>query len=198
MELALRHSSAVVVAFSLPLRPRHAQLSVSSPLRSIKATAQQILNTGGVFDPAEAPPSRQGMEAAAAAAAETTGRRVIGFARAYSDGAFSAMISDVAIEETYRSKDVGKKLVAVLIETLRAQGIGSFAAMASKTSHDYLHLCGFRETYLRALRFSPAPDDGEVPEPGVLAAAATSPSRGHGVPAGADAQRAAEESVHHV
>ena len=154
MELALRHSCAVVVAFSLPLRPKHERLAVSSPLRSIKATAQHILNRS-VFDAAEArvPASRDDM--AASAVAETTGRRVIGFARAYSDGAFSAMITDVAIEEKYKSNDVGKKLLAVLIETLKSKGIGSYAAMVSKMSHDYLYHCGFRETYLRALRYNP-------------------------------------------
>ena len=80
-------------------------------------------------------------------------KRVIGFARAYSDGAFSAMISDVAIEPAYERNEIGRKMILTLIERLRAQGIGSFAAMVSRGTHDYFHTCGFRETYLRALSF---------------------------------------------
>lgn len=80
-------------------------------------------------------------------------KRIIGFARAYSDGAFSAMISDVAIESAYEHNEVGRKMILTLIERLRAEGIGSFATMASRGTHDYFHTCGFRETYLRALSF---------------------------------------------
>ena len=158
--VALEHSSAIVVAFSVPLKAASSTRRVSSslskttpsPLESIKATAQQILKNSGSNNNVSSG-GRDSADTYATAGARNTKRQLVGFARAYSDGAFSAMISDVAIDDKYKKGEVGKKVVSLLIDQLKSVGIGSFAAMVPGYSQNFFHDTGFRETYLRALRF---------------------------------------------
>ena len=171
--VALEHSSAIVVAFSVPLMkptpsrlgmespPSPSSSSTPSPLESIKATAQQILKNSTSGGSGNGRGGTDHTTDAHVAASRNT-RRLVGFARAYSDGAFSAMISDVAVDEKYKNGDVGKKILTVLIEKLKTVGIGSFAAMVPGYSHGFFHDSGFRETYLRALRFQCDNEDGHL------------------------------------
>jgi GNAT superfamily N-acetyltransferase len=65
-----------------------------------------------------------GSESIARAIAATTaigawdGERLVGFARALSDGVHRAYVEDVVIDPEYRGKGIGERLVASLLEAL--------------------------------------------------------------------------------
>ena len=46
------------------------------------------------------------------------GERLVGFARALSDGRFNAYVEDVMVYEEYRGQGVGKRVVSLLLEQL--------------------------------------------------------------------------------
>src|SRR5215218_8391987 len=46
------------------------------------------------------------------------GDRLVGFARALSDGHFNAYVEDVMVHEEYRCQGVGKRVVSLLLEQL--------------------------------------------------------------------------------
>ena len=46
------------------------------------------------------------------------GNRLVGFARAVSDGIYRCVIEDVIVDESYRGKGIGTKIMKLLVEEL--------------------------------------------------------------------------------
>jgi GNAT superfamily N-acetyltransferase len=68
------------------------------------------------------------------------GERLIGFARATSDGVYRAMIWDVVIDESYRGLGLGRQLVQTLIEHPKLAGVERVYLTTSHQQHFYERL----------------------------------------------------------
>jgi aralkylamine N-acetyltransferase len=64
-------------------------------------------------------------------------RRMIGFARATSDGAFNATIWDVVVHPDFQGKKMGKALMKYLIKKIRSEDISNITLFADS------HVVGF-------------------------------------------------------
>jgi ribosomal protein S18 acetylase RimI-like enzyme len=78
------------------------------------------------------------------------GDRLVGFARALSDGRFAAYVEDVMVHEAYRRRSVGEEIVALLLEEIGAAAKVSLFCEPPVTS--FYEANGFRRTsYLGVL-----------------------------------------------
>ena len=73
------------------------------------------------------------------------GERLVGFARAISDGVYRSVIEDVIVDEEYRGKGIGSKIMGILIGRL------------SDVEHIYLFTGKDSERYYRRFGFSLIP-----------------------------------------
>jgi ribosomal protein S18 acetylase RimI-like enzyme len=73
------------------------------------------------------------------------GGRLVGFARAISDGAFNAYVSTVAVLPAYQRRGIGRELIRRLLD---GQDHLQFVLHAGAPVHPFYVACGFR----------PAPD----------------------------------------
>ncbi len=73
------------------------------------------------------------------------GEKLVGFARAFSYGAYRSLIEDVIVDEAYRGKGIGTKIMQLMIEKL------------SKVDEIYLFCGENRETYYHRFGFSLTP-----------------------------------------
>ena len=51
------------------------------------------------------------------------GERIVGVARALSDGLFQAAVYNVALDEEYQGKGIGRQLIGKLLEQLKGQNV---------------------------------------------------------------------------
>ena len=73
------------------------------------------------------------------------GERLVGFARAISDGVYRSVIEDVIVDEEYRGKGIGAKIMGILIGRL------------SDVEHIYLFTSTDLEGYYKRFGFSITP-----------------------------------------
>ena len=94
--------------------------------------------------------------AASIAAGAWDGERLVGLARALSDGKYRAYIEDVVVDPEYRVAGVGVRLVAALLEALGPVAIVSLFCEPARVSFYERH--GFRrsESQVMMHRESPA------------------------------------------
>ena len=71
------------------------------------------------------------------------GRRLVGFARASSDGVFRAVLWDVVIPEDLQGKGLGRQLVEALLNTPPLQGVERVYLMTTNSAGFYEQL-GFQ------------------------------------------------------
>ncbi len=64
-------------------------------------------------------------------------RRLVGFARAASDRTLVALVADVAVAPAHRRAGVGTRLLAAVLDELRALGIGDVGALASDAQRPF-------------------------------------------------------------
>ena len=70
------------------------------------------------------------------------GKKLIGISRAISDFAFCTYVSDLAVDEAYQKKGIGKRLLA---ETRKKSGgRGTFLLLAAPKAHNYYPHIGFK------------------------------------------------------
>ena len=74
-------------------------------------------------------------------AAAFDGDKLIGMARALSDGASDAYIQDVVVDASYRKQGIGGKLVRLLLDELKQNGVSWIGLIgAPGTEHFYREL----------------------------------------------------------
>lgn len=78
-----------------------------------------------------------------AAAFEDEGGRLIGMARALSDGVSDAYLQDVAVLPEYRRRGVGGALVRLLVRELRKSGVDWIGLIGEPGSIDFYRELGF-------------------------------------------------------
>jgi ribosomal protein S18 acetylase RimI-like enzyme len=72
-------------------------------------------------------------------------KRMIGFARATSDGAFNATIWDVVVHPDYQGKSMGKALMRYLIKKIRSEDISNITLFADPQVVGFYDGMGFVE-----------------------------------------------------
>ncbi|WP_019507067.1 GNAT family N-acetyltransferase [Pleurocapsa sp. PCC 7319] len=70
-------------------------------------------------------------------------QRLIGFARAVSDGTFHATMLDILVHPNFQNRGLGKTIVTNLIEQLRQSGVKDITLFASPHIVDFYHKLGF-------------------------------------------------------
>ena len=74
-------------------------------------------------------------------AAAFDGERLVGMARALSDGASDAYIQDVVVDSAYRKRGIGGRLVRLLLDELKNSGVSWIGLIgAPGTEHFYRDL----------------------------------------------------------
>eukprot|EP00238_Polyblepharides_amylifera_P003367 CAMPEP_0196596048 /NCGR_PEP_ID=MMETSP1081-20130531/83836_1 /TAXON_ID=36882 /ORGANISM="Pyramimonas amylifera, Strain CCMP720" /LENGTH=76 /DNA_ID=CAMNT_0041920873 /DNA_START=502 /DNA_END=729 /DNA_ORIENTATION=+ len=63
--------------------------------------------------------------------------QVVGCARAMSDGAFVAVICDVAVHPDFQGRGVGRQLIRNLLQDMRSKGPGNFAVFPSASQRQF-------------------------------------------------------------
>ena len=88
-----------------------------------------------------------------AVAIDTTMQKTIGMGRVLSDGVSDAYIQDLVVLPEYRGKNIGKKIVSVLIDHMTAQGITWIGLIAEPGSDQFYKTLGFKpmERYIPML-----------------------------------------------
>ena len=72
------------------------------------------------------------------------GRRLVGFARASSDGVFRAVLWDVVIPEDLQGQGLGRQLVEALLNTPQLRGVERVYLMTTNSAGFY-HQLGFEQ-----------------------------------------------------
>ncbi|MBN2345572.1 MAG: GNAT family N-acetyltransferase [Candidatus Aminicenantes bacterium] len=72
-----------------------------------------------------------------------SGDRMIGMGRAISDGASDAYIQDVTVQEEFRGRGIGARIVRVLSEHLCSRGIGWIGLVAEPGTQPFYRRLGF-------------------------------------------------------
>ncbi|MFZ2455059.1 MAG: GNAT family N-acetyltransferase [Candidatus Altiarchaeia archaeon] len=85
-----------------------------------------------------------GSFAFAVAVDEKTGK-AIGMGRALSDGASDAYLQDVIVLPAYRKQDIGKKIVAALVEYCLAKKVTWISLIAEPGSEKFYSGLGFKD-----------------------------------------------------
>lgn len=70
-------------------------------------------------------------------------RRLVGFSRATSDGAFNATIWDVVVHPDYQGKGLGKALMKQVIKQLRSEDISNITLYADPQVVEFYRKLGF-------------------------------------------------------
>ena len=70
-------------------------------------------------------------------------QKLIGFARAVSDGSFHATLLDIVVHPNFQDRGLGKTIVANLINQLRQAGVKDITLFASPHIVDFYHKLGF-------------------------------------------------------
>ena len=70
-------------------------------------------------------------------------RRLIGFARAVSDGVYQATLLDIAVHPDFQGRGIGRTLVASLTQQLHAAQVIDITLFASPHVTDFYHQLGF-------------------------------------------------------
>eukprot|EP00250_Pteridium_aquilinum_P026875 c33751_g1_i1 orf=63-761(+) len=79
-------------------------------------------------------------------------RRLVGFGRAVSDGAFIATICDVAVDPAYQRRGIGRRIVKELVKNMKQKGGPTgFAAFPPPKARLFFWSIGFRSD--RSFRF---------------------------------------------
>jgi len=81
------------------------------------------------------------------------GRRVVGLARAISDGVFNAYVADILVEPGYRRRGIAKELLNKVFEHYK--GLYNITVIAeNKASEKFLETCSFtqKRTALRRMK----------------------------------------------
>lgn len=116
----------------------------------------QLYKTGGwwkdSYDPSGIPALIAG-SFAFAVAIDTKTSKTIGMGRVLSDGVSDAYIQDLVVLPEYRGKNIGKKIVSVLIDHMTAQGITWIGLIAEPGSDQFYKTLGFKpmERYIPML-----------------------------------------------
>jgi GNAT superfamily N-acetyltransferase len=82
--------------------------------------------------------------ASAAAAGAWEGERLVGFARAVSDGAFRAFVEDVVVSAAHRRRGVASALVAALVDEVA--GVDVVTTFCDEALVPLYEAAGFRPT----------------------------------------------------
>ena len=94
-------------------------IEVSTALdRRIEAADVRRLYDGAGWWPEWQPDSIACAIAASVAVGAWDGERLVGFARALTDGVHRAYVEDVVVDPDYRGQQVGERVVAALVEAL--------------------------------------------------------------------------------
>ena len=108
-------------------------------LRELYAVANWI----SPDDPAEfLAPAIKGSTVAAGAFA---GKKLVGFARALSDGCSDAYIQDVVVSPEFRGQGLGSRLIRFLEAELRAKGVDWIALVGEPGTEKFYSRLGLRE-----------------------------------------------------
>ena len=83
---------------------------------------------------------RQMLAGSAAVASLWRGKRLVGFARASSDGAFRAVLWDVVIPEDVQGRGLGRQLVEALLQHPSLQGVERIYLMTTNGEGFYTQL----------------------------------------------------------
>ncbi|MEW6673041.1 MAG: GNAT family N-acetyltransferase [Thermodesulfobacteriota bacterium] len=75
----------------------------------------------------------------------TRGRDIIGMGRAISDGASDAYIQDVTVQQTYRSRGIGTRIIEELVARLHRDGLEWIGLIAEKNSYQFYERLGFKK-----------------------------------------------------
>ena len=81
------------------------------------------------------------------------GEKLIGFARALSDGAYRSLIEDVIVDEVYRGKGIGTKIMQLMIEKLSI--VDEIYLFCGANRETYYHRFGFNLTPHLSMRLCP-------------------------------------------
>ena len=79
----------------------------------------------------------------AATSTTATRRRLVGFARCTSDGAFNATMWDVLVDPEFQGQGLGKALVERMVRTLLRRGISNITLFADAKVVDFYKQLGF-------------------------------------------------------
>jgi N-acetylglutamate synthase-like GNAT family acetyltransferase len=85
------------------------------------------------------------------------GRRLVGFARASSDGIFRAVLWDVVIPEDLQGQGLGRQLVEALLQTPRLRQVERVYLMTTNSAGFYRQLGFELETSQQLLRRATQP-----------------------------------------
>ncbi|GAQ86608.1 acetyltransferase NSI [Klebsormidium nitens] len=72
------------------------------------------------------------------------GTRIVGVARAISDGEFMATVCDVAVDPDYTGRGIGRKVVQTLVRNMKLRGPTGFAAFPPPKARRFFFMLGFR------------------------------------------------------
>ncbi len=78
-----------------------------------------------------------------AVAIDTSTGRAIGMGRVLSDGVSDGYIQDVVVLPSYRKQEVGKHLIAALVEACLSKGVTWIGLIATPGSVPFYEGCGF-------------------------------------------------------
>ena len=101
------------------------------------------------------PQLRHMLAGSAAVVSLWRGRRLVGFARASSDGLFRAVLWDVVIPEDLQGQGLGRQLVEALLQTPRLRQVERVYLMTTNSAGFYRQLGFELETSQQLLRRAP-------------------------------------------
>lgn len=93
-------------------------------------------------------------------------RKLVGFGRAVSDGAFIATICDVAVDPAYQRRGIGRKIVKELVKNMKQKGGPTgFAVFPHPRARRFFWTIGFRsDRQFRFMTYRGRLLDGATPE----------------------------------
>lgn len=107
---------------------------------------KRLYSEAGWWEPQDEPDSSwidRMVEGSFCFAGAFAGDRLVGMARAISDGASDAYIQDVTVLRDYRRQDIGRRLIAVLIGCLKEKNINWIGLIAEPGSESLYERLGF-------------------------------------------------------
>jgi ribosomal protein S18 acetylase RimI-like enzyme len=93
------------------------------------------------------------------------GDRLVGMCRAYWDGGLTATIVSVIVHPDYQSGGIGKQMMSLIMEGLRALGVYRVTLSAAKGKEPFYERLGFklRDTVTPMTMHFDKPEEGECP-----------------------------------
>ena len=80
---------------------------------------------------------RSAFQGSALVAGAFDGTRIVGCARALSDGCSDAYIQDVVVDPAYRRRHIGGRLIGTLVDGLRARGVDWIALVGEPGTENF-------------------------------------------------------------